>query len=71
MGSWYEGVQVSFCHVVVCRVHIFWQAHLLGDEGHAQENSAVTSLHGGQDALRWSYDSHVIYHRGRTSTGIT
>ena len=23
----YEDVQVSFCHVVVCRVHIFWQTN--------------------------------------------
>ena len=48
-------VQVSFCHEMVCREHIFLQVLPLGVEEYAQENLAGAFLHSGQEARCWSW----------------
>ena len=48
-------VQVSFCHGIVCREHVFWQVLPLGAEEYAQENLTGAFLHSGQEARCWSW----------------
>ena len=49
------GILVSSCHEVGCRVHIYWQALLLGDGGCAQETS-TGNFENGQEARCWSWN---------------